>query len=73
MYYELQPLRLQTGWKIEYNNFTEYDRDIHGESGLFELHEDLLQLRYEKENLIIDYYKGEDYEEVEEVISFAEN
>ena len=24
-YYELQPLRLQGGWKIEFNNFTEYD------------------------------------------------
>lgn len=28
--YELQPLRIQTGWKIENNNFTEYDIDIHG-------------------------------------------
>lgn len=27
----------------------------------------------DEENLIIDYYKGEDYEEVAEVISFAEN
>lgn len=25
MYYELQPLRIQAGWKIQYNNFTEYD------------------------------------------------
>ena len=25
MTYELQPLRLQSGWKIEFNNFTEYD------------------------------------------------
>jgi len=25
MYYELQPLRLQAGWKIELNNFSEYD------------------------------------------------
>ena len=48
MYYELQPLRLQAGWKIEYNNFTEYDRDIHGDSDLFELHEDLLRLLFEK-------------------------
>ena len=54
MYYELQPLRLQAGWKVEYNNFTEYDRDIHGESDLFELHEDLLRLCNEKHNLIID-------------------
>lgn len=42
MFYELQPLRLQTGWKIEFNNFTEYDIDLHGESDLYELSEDLL-------------------------------
>lgn len=54
MYYELQPLRLQAGWKIEYNNFTEYDRDIHGESDISELNEDLLRLCNEKHNLIID-------------------
>ncbi len=35
MYYELQPLRIQAGWKIEYNNFTEYDIDMHGESDFF--------------------------------------
>ena len=54
MYYELQPLRIQAGWKIEYNNFTEYDIDIHGLNDLFELNEDLLQLHNEKANLIID-------------------
>lgn len=54
MYYELQPLRIQAGWKIEYNNFTEYDVNIHGLNDLFELHEDLLQLHNEKVNLIID-------------------
>lgn len=32
MYYELQPLRIQAGWKVEYNNFSEYDIDEHGES-----------------------------------------
>ena len=54
MYYELQPLRVQAGWKIEFNNFTEYDIDIHGEKDSFELHEDLLRLSNEKANLIID-------------------
>ena len=54
MSYELQPLRLQAGWKIEYNNFTEYDMDVHGESDLLELNEDMLQLYCEKGNLIID-------------------
>lgn len=37
MYYELQPLRIQTGWKIGYNNFTEYDIDTYGENDLLEL------------------------------------
>ncbi len=54
MYYELQPLRLQAGWKIEINNFSEYDLDIHGEQDCFELNEDLLQLQNEKTNLLID-------------------
>lgn len=54
MYYELQPLRIQAGWKIEYNNFTEYDIDIHGSNDLFELNEDLLRLYSEKANLVID-------------------
>ena len=54
MYYELQPLRIQAGWKIEYNNFTEYDVGIHGSNDLFELNEDLLRLHNEKANLIID-------------------
>ncbi|MBD5524929.1 MAG: hypothetical protein HDR04_11045 [Lachnospiraceae bacterium] len=54
MYYELQPLRIQAEWKIEFNNFTEYDIDEHGENDSFELHEDLLRLYNEKANLIID-------------------
>ncbi len=54
MYYELQPLRIQAGWKIEYNHFTEYDINIHNKKDLFELHEDLLQLYNEKANLLID-------------------
>lgn len=52
--YELQPLRLQAGWKIEFNNFTEYDMPVHGKHDCFELHEDLLQLLNEKANLVID-------------------
>lgn len=52
--YELQPLRIQTGWRIELNSFTEYDMDIHGKHDCFELHEDLLQLFNEKANLVID-------------------
>ena len=47
MYYELQPLRIQAEWKIGYNNFTEYDRDIHGCNDFFELNEDLLRLYHE--------------------------
>ncbi len=54
MYYELQPLRIKAGWKVEYNNFSEYDIDEHGESDIHELNEDLLRLYNEKENLIID-------------------
>ena len=54
MYYELQPLRIQAGWKIQYNSFTEYDIEIHGLNDLLELNEDLLQLYNEKANLIID-------------------
>lgn len=54
MYYELQPLRIQAGWKIEYNNFTEYDLAIHDLNDLFELNEDLIQLHNEKANLTID-------------------
>lgn len=52
--YELQPLRLQAGWKIEFNDFTEYDMAVHGKHDSFELHEDLLQLMNEKANLVID-------------------
>lgn len=54
MKYELQPLRLTSGWKIEFNSFTEYDVIKYGEEDSFELCEDLLQLYNEKSNLIID-------------------
>lgn len=64
MIYELQPLRLQGGWKIEFNDFTEYDMSIHGEADTFELREDLLQLLNEKANMIIDlgWYPSSDPE-----------
>lgn len=54
MAYQLQPLRIQAGWKIVYNNFTEYDVDTCGAQDSFELHEDLLQLCHEKAHLTID-------------------
>lgn len=62
MFFELQPLRIQAGWKITYNNFTEYDISIHGEEYSYELNEDLLQLICDKANIIIDlgwYVNGE--------------
>jgi len=54
MGYPLQPLRLQTGWAVMYNDFTEYDMEKHGEGGLSELHEDLLQLWNERASLTLD-------------------
>ena len=54
MTYELQPLRLQSGWTVQWNNFTEYDITIHGPEGSFELHEDLLQLSHGRTGLTID-------------------
>lgn len=61
--YELQPLRLQTGWKIEFNNFTEYDMAVYGKHDCYELHEDLLQLLNEKANLVIDLGWYPNYDE----------
>lgn len=64
MSYKLQPLRLQTGWKIEFNNFTEYDINIHSKEHSFELCEDLLQIYNEKSGLIIDlgwYPSGDEF------------
>lgn len=53
--FELQPLRIQAGWRIEINNFTEYDIEKDGEKYSFELCEDLLQLSFNEEvNIIID-------------------
>ena len=54
MTYELQPLRLQAGWTVEWNHFTEYDIAFHGPEGAFELHEDLLQLTHKRSGLTID-------------------
>lgn len=64
MYYELQPLRLQAGWSIEYNNFSEYDMNIHGEEDSYELNEDLLQLKYNRGNITVDlgWYPSHDEE-----------
>ena len=54
MTYELQPLRIQTGWAVRWNDFTEYDITVHRPEDTFELHEDLLQLFHEKTGLTID-------------------
>ncbi len=57
--FELQPLRIQAGWKVEYNSFTDYDIELHNRNEMFSyLVEDLLQLSFHKEDgsdsLIID-------------------
>ncbi len=54
MKYDLQPLRLPTGWEITFNNFTEYDINKHSEDDLSELNEDLLQLYNKNANLTVD-------------------
>lgn len=51
-YFELQPLRIPSGWTVQYNNFSEYDLEQHGEKYRFELVEDLLQLK--NHNLLVD-------------------
>ena len=56
-FFELQPLRLQSGWTIEFNYFTEYDLDIHDKNIAFQyLVEDLLRLSWYQSGttLIID-------------------
>ncbi len=50
--FELQPLRIQAGWEVAYNNFSEYDPGIDGTQYAYELCEDLLQLR--NNNLLLD-------------------
>ena len=55
--YELQPLRIQSGWKVEFNSFTEYDLLLHDKNVAFDyLSEDLLQLHFSRNNveLLID-------------------
>ena len=56
--YSLQPLRIHTGWRVGFNNFTEYDLALHDKSDIFELKEDMLQLSFcladSATNLIID-------------------
>lgn len=54
--FKLQPLRICSGWKIEYNNFSEYDIEKDSEEYSDELKEDLLQLSNSNYNkkLIID-------------------
>lgn len=54
MGYELQPLRIQTGWSVAFNDFTEYDPGRDGEGDVSCLHEDLLQLRHGGTGLVID-------------------
>ncbi len=54
MTYQLQPMRIQTGWTVRWNDFTEYDMALHGPEDAFELHEDLLQLYHERTGLTID-------------------
>lgn len=51
-YFELQPLRIPSGWTVKYNNFSEYDLQTHGTEYAYELNEDLLQLEYC--NVLID-------------------
>lgn len=62
MKYKLVPLRLHAGWEITYNSFTEYDTALHGREDIWELREDLLQLRHSLADLIIDlgWYPGSD-------------
>ena len=50
--FELQPLRISTGWKVAYNMFSEYDPDKDGPEYAYELCEDLLQLS--NNNLLLD-------------------
>ncbi len=51
-YFELQPLRISTGWTVAYNMFSEYDPEKDGAEYACELCEDLLQLK--NQNLLID-------------------
>ena len=35
-YFELQPLRIPSGWTVKYNNFSEYDLQTHGAEYAYE-------------------------------------
>jgi len=56
--YPLQPLRIHAGWRIEFNDFTEYDLALHDKSDVIELKEDILQLFFDytdsSANIMID-------------------
>ena len=54
MKFALQPLRISDGWEVCFNQFSEYDPSVDGESHTEELTQDLLQLRNEKAGLMID-------------------
>lgn len=54
MFYELQPLRIMSGWEVVFNNFTEYDISLHDKKDISELTEDLLQLYNGGFNLTVD-------------------
>lgn len=53
MKYEIQPLRISSGWTIELNNFCECDPD-NCDNFCKYLIEDLLQLAHKRFNLVID-------------------
>ena len=50
--FELQPLRISTGWKVAYNMFSEYDPDTDGSEYTYESCEDLLPVS--NNNLFVD-------------------
>ena len=50
--FRLQPLRIPSGWRVEYNNFSEYDPLNDDPEKLCELCEDMLML--ENDCLMID-------------------
>ena len=53
---QLQPLRIPKGFKVEWNAFYDYDpsQDFDSQQHETYLREDLLQLKYEAEELVID-------------------
>ena len=54
---KLQPLRIQTGWKVTFNSFIELDPQElidDDDENWWEFNEDLLQLENSDKNLILD-------------------